>query len=196
MQMDGFACFMTSHQPVIIQELHGELSLHDVEKWVVIHCKPRTEKKLACYLRTLDMTHYLPTGNSEHLYKYRKVTFQKPLFPGYLFVRLKEQDKQKIVVTGHTVGFIKVPEQEELVRELKAIYLSGQTEHKAEPAIWLESGIAVEIVSGPLKGVQGIVESQSDPLYVNLQVSILHSAVRIKVKSGDLMIPGANKQEY
>ncbi len=59
-----------------------------------------------------------------------------------------------------------------------------------EPGLWLEKGLEVEIVNGPLKGVRGVVEDQSKLTEVRLQVNILKQAVLVKVRTQDIKIIG------
>ena len=59
-----------------------------------------------------------------------------------------------------------------------------------EPGLWLEKGLEVEIVNGPLKGIRGVVEDQSKLTEVRLQVNILRQAVLVKVKTEDIKIIG------
>ncbi|HQO18709.1 MAG TPA: hypothetical protein PLJ85_05975, partial [Candidatus Cloacimonas sp.] len=58
------------------------------------------------------------------------------------------------------------------------------------PGLWLEKGLEVEIVNGPLKGICGVVEDQSKLMEVRLQVNILKQAVLVKVNTEDIKIIG------
>lgn len=182
---------MATHTPVIVDDLFGELILPPGEaRWAVIHTKPRCEKKLADYARRSGIWYYLPQMESHRLYEKRQITFTKPMFPSYLFCLLDHQSKQTLVVTGHTVGFIRVPSQQELLEDLINIHRVRQPKVELQSTLWLSEGLQVRIERGPLKGVTGVVESHSKLHEVRLQVEILRQAVLVKVDPADVKIIG------
>ena len=182
---------MATHKPVYVDELYGELELFtDDRKWVVVHTKPRREKKLADYAKQHQITYYLPQYTSKRVYQRRKVDVNKVLFPSYVFVGIDFKGKQELLISGYTVNFLKVNAQKELIDELQAIYYGRQKNVQMEPGLWLEKGLEVEIVNGPLKGIRGVVEDQSKLTEVRLQVNILRQAVLVKVKTEDIKIIG------
>ncbi len=180
---------MATHKPVMVDELFGELILSDTaDKWHVIHTKPQCEKKLADYLKRNSINYYLPQMESVRHYRYRKVTFTKPMFPGYVFSRFDLKDKSTILISGCVVNFLKVPSQEELLNDLRQIYTGRSQQAEFEQGVWLEKGWRVEIVGGPMKGMQGLVQSQSRLNEVTLQVNILRQAVTVRVKPSDVRV--------
>lgn len=181
---------MATHTPVIIDELFGKLIEVEGEVWTVVHTKPRAEKKLAEYARRLGLCYYLPQIEREHLYQHRKVMFMVPMFPSYLFLRCKELDREPLVYSGNVVRFIKVSYQKELLAELKSIYITRRKLAETEEVMWLSEGLRVEIISGPLKGITGVVENHQKIEEVQLQINILRQAVKVKVKAKDLKIIG------
>lgn len=182
---------MATHKPVYVDELYGELQLFmDEHKWVVVHTKPRCEKKLADYAKRHQITYYLPQYTDKRIYQRRKVAVDKILFSSYVFVGVDFAGKQDLQISGYTTSFINVFAQKELVDELRAIYYGREKKVEMKPGFWLDKGLEVEIVNGPLKGVRGIVEDQSKLDNVRLQVNILKQAVLVKVKTEDVKIIG------
>lgn len=188
----GLADFflMPTHKPVIIPELFGELVHSDTQRWTVIHTKPRQEKKLAEYATREGIIYYLPQIESSHVYNHRKVSFQVPMFPGYIFVRIGELEKHRLSISGGVVNFIRVLNQEELLGELRNIYHTRKSKLDMENTLWLDQGLQVEVIKGPLKGVRGVVESHEKIGEVQLQINILRQAVRVKIKPDNLKILG------
>lgn len=181
---------MATHVPVMVDELFGELKLSDSQDWQVIHTKPRQEKKLATYCSREGIFYYLPQMEREHMYKHRKVKFMMPMFPGYIFLRLDEKGREKIKISGAVVSFIRVRHQKELLSELHSIYLASHKQLELGEAIWLDKGLQVEVIAGPLKGMRGVVENHQKIEEVQLQIEILHQAVMVKVKAQNLKIIG------
>ena len=182
---------MATHKPVMADELFGELTLSEgSDKWHVIHTKPQCEKKLAGYLLRNSIVYYLPMFDSERLYKYRKVTFTKPMFPGYLFSRFDPLNKTDILVSGYVVKFLKVPNEAELIDELMQIRLGRSNSADISEGSWLEKGWYVIITDGPLKGVKGIVQSQTKLNEVTLQVNVMRQAITMRVNPKDVKLLG------
>jgi transcription antitermination factor NusG len=172
-------------------ELYGELTIDQgSERWHVIHTKPQCEKKLAGFLLRNTVNYYLPMIDSHRLYKYRKVSFTKPMFQGYLFARFDPLNKTDILISGYVVNFLKVPNEQELIDELLQISLGRM--HKAElvEGIWLEKGWQVVILDGPLKGVKGVVQSQTKLNEVTLQVNVMRQAIVMRVNPADVKVLG------
>lgn len=182
---------MATHKPVIVHDLNGDLSISEGDdRWYVIHTKPRCEKKLADYARLKDIVYYLPQFNSVHSYQYRQVVFTKPMFPGYMFSRLNTAQRDVLKITGYAANFIKVQYERELLDELNFIYNGSKKKADFEHALWLSSGLEVEIVKGPLKGLHGVVADHTKIGEVRLQVNMLHQAVMVKVNPTDVKIIG------
>ncbi len=182
---------MATHKPVIVHELFGKLEPGIGESgWYVVRSKPRREKRLADYARQMGITYYLPQIETIHSYKYRKVAFTKPMFPGYVFVKAEQSEKETIQISGLSAGFIKVRHEAELLDELKYIYEGRKRKAGFTESVWLSTGLEVELISGPLKGMHGVVESHKKIEEVRLQVNILRQAVMVKVNPNDVRILG------
>ncbi len=103
---------MATHKPVEVQELYGDLnSAEGEQKWFVVHSKPRREKKLAEYSLRNKINYYLPQKDSVRIYKFRKVKFTKPLFPGYIFIKCTLKQRDTLIITGHTAYFLHIPDE-------------------------------------------------------------------------------------
>ncbi len=182
---------MSAHDPVIIDELFGELVIsNDDRRWIVTRTKARCEKKLADQARHNGIHYFLPQQSSNKVYQKRKVKFTKPLFPGYLFVCANHDQKQTLSITGLTAGFIAVSHQEQLLSELKALCHLPVEKVDVGHQYWLSKGLEVEIVKGPLAGTRGIVESHDKIHEIRLQVNILRQAVLVKIAPENVKIIG------
>lgn len=183
---------MASHKPVIINELFGELKVPEDEnyRWVVIHCKPRCEKRLADYLGKRLMPYYLPQIKHKRVYQRRKVVTTVPMFPSYLFAVLGPQDRDRVAISGLVVRFIRVGKQEHLIKELDRLCFANKKDVEVSPTMWLSKGLEVEILDGSLKGMRGVVESHDKISEVRLQVDILRQAVMVSVDPKNIKIIG------
>jgi transcription antitermination factor NusG len=75
-------------------------------RWFVAHTKPRREKKLAGYCRRQGIAATLPCYKSAHKYRGKTVVFQKPLFPGYVFLQLEPGQKDSVRQNDHVAKLL------------------------------------------------------------------------------------------
>ncbi len=187
---------MATNKPVYVDELYGELEIgQNGEKWFVIYTKPQHEKQLAIWAKTNNIYYYLPQVEKEHVYQHKKVIFTKPLFPGYFFAKCTLKEKDKLIVSGHCVYFLKVDIEKELVEDLKRISLVRNAHIEMKDHVYLEKGMVVCFKEGPLKGQQGIVQDSTNLNKVVLQVKIMKRAVAIEANPETLEIL-SNYDEY
>ena len=180
---------MATHKPVEVQELFGDLEpASDGLRWFVAHTKPRREKKLAEYSLKNSINYYLPLRDSIRVYKYRKIKFTKPLFPGYVFVKCASEDKRNLIITGHIANFLQVSNDKELTEELKQIYSGLQRGADFKEAKYLEKGTKITIIAGPFTGLTGVVENQNDVTEGILQINLLRQAVSVSAKTDQVEI--------
>jgi transcription antitermination factor NusG len=159
-------------------------------RWWIAKVKPRQEKQLAFDFINNGVEYYLPI--------YKKVTFRPgtnkkrvfdvPLFPGYIC--FAQDIPQKIFVTGRVVNLIEVKNQKKFMSELGAIYFAlehGVCVEPLEDTFTVES--KVEVVSGPLKGLCGIVASIRNSKQLVVEVDNLGSAV-VQIDMCDVRVIG------
>ena len=180
---------MATNKPVEVDELFGDLEpAAEDKKWFVIRTKPRREKKLAKCSFKNKINYFLPLKDSERVYKYRKVMFTKPLFPGYVFVKCNSDEQRTLTISGHTAHFLPVPNEKELTDELKQILAGRQIGADFKETKYLDKGTKVKIISGPFEGLTGIVEDQNNIKEVVLQINLLRQAVSMAVDSRHVKI--------
>lgn len=182
---------MATNKPVIINELFGELIIPpEGQRWTLVRTKARREKKLADYAGKNLIQYYLPQIKHERKYQRRKVVTTVPMFSGYVFMVLSTEERQTIAVSGMVAQFIYVDHQQELLDDLSRLFGTTKKNVPMENVLWLSKGLEVEIISGPLKGTRGIIESHDKASEVRLQVEMLRQAVMVKVDPKDVKIIG------
>ena len=155
--------------------------LKDDPLWHVAHTRPRCEKKLAIYCDRLDIPFTLPTYRSVRRYPGKVVEFHKPLFPGYLFVRVPYSLRQKVYQSDYVANFLKVPDQEVFEAQLEDILAALETDLEIRPVPTIQEGARVRIKSGPLKGMEGWVEKRTGQIEVHLRLDFIGKAAAVKM---------------
>lgn len=151
--------------------------------WYALHIKPRFEKLVTTQLDQKGYPTLLPTYTSQRKWSDRVKTLSLPLFPGYIFCRFNINARLPIVATPGVmrvlgIGRIPTPVNES---EITAIQHIMDSCAQAEPHPYLTAGEMVEIESGPLQGLTGIIVrvKNSDRLVVS--VSLLMRSVAVEV---------------
>ena len=130
----------------------------------------------------------LPCYNSAHKYRGKTVVFQKPLFPGYIFLRLVSAQKDSVRQSDHVANLLDVFDQETFYQQLKDILLALDTELDVRLAPAIGEGMRVRIRSGPLQGMEGWVEQRYGMTTVLLRLDFINQAAAVKV-SADMLDP-------
>jgi transcription antitermination factor NusG len=149
--------------------------------WYVLHTKSRQEKILAWALEAMNVACFLPLVRQVRYYGQHKATVELPLFPSYVFMRGQVDDVYRADRTKRVAKVIPVPDQCRLEWELRNVNLALQRDVQFDPFPHLVKGTRVEVRSGPLRGLQGLVEERVKPNRLILQVEMLGRAVSLEV---------------
>jgi transcription antitermination factor NusG len=151
--------------------------------WFVAHTRPRREKKLKSYCERHGVAATLPCYKTTHKYRGKKVSFDKPLFPGYVFLHLEPGRKDLIHQSDHVAHLLEVTDQATLQRQLEEILKALDTGLEVRLAPTIGEGMRVRIKYGPLQGVEGWVEKRYGPSVVLLRVDFIHQAAAVKLEA-------------
>ncbi len=147
--------------------------------WQVLFLKPRTEKKVAEVCRAHRLPYYLPLQTTTKTYQRRKVTSTKPLFPGYLFVAVAQEQKMLLQRTSHVVRFL-VPHQPfHMLRQLVQVRRALRADPALRPVSALTKGRRVRIIGGPFQGMEGTVTRLASSMRVVLTVEMIGMGVAV-----------------
>jgi transcription antitermination factor NusG len=153
----------------------------DVGDWFVLRTRSRQEKILANDLRARGVGFFLPMIRVERMYCNRRVQVELPLFAGYLFLRGSFDDAYFADRTGRVAQIIQVSDQRRLDWELNNLAHVLGINTRVDPYPYLKRGVRVEVRSGPLRGIQGLIEDRTRKHRLILQVDALGQAVSVEV---------------
>jgi transcriptional antiterminator RfaH len=131
--------------------------------WFVIYTKSRQEKKVALELEKMGITVYCPMVNQIRQWSDRKKKIEVPLISSYVFVQLKERERETVFEVPGIVRYVYWLEKPAIVRDeeiaVMKTWLSAQTvEAKVEG---LRRGDRMKVSSGVFEGKEGFVEEIS-----------------------------------
>lgn len=154
--------------------------------WYLLHTRSRQEKLLADELHRMGIGHFLPLSAERRLYGKRKFTVELPLFPSYVFLRGTIDDAYQSTRTHRVARIIEVADQTRLDWELRNLHLALGSGAALDPYPFLKRGVRVEVRSGPLRGLQGLVEDRAASGHLILQVEMLGRALTVEIAGGAL----------
>ena len=157
-------------------------------RWFVAHTKPRREKKVVEHCRRHGIAATLPCYSSAHKYRGKTVVFQKPLFPGYVFLELEPGQEDSLRQNDHVANLLDVFDQETFHRQLQDILLALQAKVGVRLAPAIGEGMRVRIKGGPLQGIEGWVERRYGMTTVLLRLDFINRAAAVTLDA-DLLDP-------
>lgn len=157
--------------------------------WNVLHLRPRSEKRVAELCRVQRLPHYLPLRCATRTYQRRRVTFQTPLFPGYLFVNFDAPGRLLLLQSNHVVRVLTPPHERLLLRQLVHIRRALRADPEMASVRPLLRGTRVRIVAGPCHGIEGVVErlkGRPGRIRVVLNVELIGQAVAVEADAAEV----------
>jgi transcription antitermination factor NusG len=156
--------------------------------WFAAVTTPQHEKAALRHLDFSGIETFLPTYHSSRIWKNRqKVKVELPLFPTYLFVRIDQAERGRVLRTpgvrqlvGNSREPLSLPDRE--IEFLRTSLL----EQKAEPYAGLVEGQRVRIKSGSMRGVEGFLVRKSSEWRFILTVQLIHHHVALEVDASTL----------
>lgn len=152
--------------------------------WRVFYTRARAEKKCEERLDDRRIDVLVPKKTEIRQWSDRKKEVSVPLFRNYVFARVDEKDRLRVLRTPGIVRCVHFggdPAQlrEETVEQLKRTQKAPERLSAADlrPPI----GETVTIKNGPLKGLTGEVQEHRGQTYLLVQVEAIRQAVKVEV---------------
>ena len=154
--------------------------------WFVAHTRPRCEKKVVQYCADLGLQTTLPCYKSVRKYRGKTVTFEKPLFPGYVFLTAPREMRGKIFQSDYVANLLEVHDQPLFEQQLRDILQALESGLEIVLAPDIGKGSRVNIKTGALAGMEGWVEERYGFDTVLLRLNFIGQAAAVKVNAADL----------
>jgi len=170
----------------------GELGIiteaYREKRWYAAYTSANHEKRVAEQLVVRDVEHFLPVYESVRRWKDRRVTLKCRCFPGYVFVCMALRDRlqvQQVPGVANLVGFGGTPAAlpKEAIEALRASLESGV---RAQPHPYLTLGRQVQVRSGPMAGMQGILLQRKGRFRVVISIELIERSVAVELDEADL----------
>src|SRR6476619_5872531 len=141
-------------------------------QWYAVWTRSRHEQVVREQLLQKRIETFLPTVTRWSRWKDRKKKIDWPLFPGYCFARFAPANRLPVLKCAGVVSIVSFN------GELAPL--------PDDPFPMLKTGMRVEVVHGPLKGVTGRLQRKGSQARLVLSVDLIGRAVSVQVDAADV----------
>ena len=156
--------------------------------WYAIRTRARHEKLVRDRLAGQGIEHLLPTVVRLNQWKDRKKEVEMPLFSCYCFARFHWPDRLPVLQTSGVVEIVGGSEVPEAVpdEEIHAIQTLMNSPLRYDPHPYLQEGMPVEVIRGPLAGVRGILLRKDKRYRLVISVRLIQQAAAVEIDAADV----------
>jgi transcription antitermination factor NusG len=157
--------------------------------WYALRTRSRHEKRVQEQLEALGIQPFLPLVDRIRQWKDRRKRVAFPLFPGYCFARFPLSLRVQVLKThgvvqilGNQEGPVPVPDA-----EIEAVRRLVESTLPYDPHPYLTEGMRVEVIRGPLKGLQGVLLRKGTRARLVIGVSLIHQGASVELDAYDVV---------
>jgi transcription antitermination factor NusG len=159
-------------------------------EWYALYTRSRFEKKMLGELTDRSIEVFLPMREILSRWKDRKKRIWIPLFPGYIFVNHIDtpENRFRILNIPGAVRFVGLEGHAVQIPEEQIQYVRRFLESSIaiDPYPYMQVGARVEVIAGPLKGIQGILVEKRGRFRFVIQVDLIRQAVSVEIDASDV----------
>ncbi len=159
-------------------------------EWFALYTRSRFEKKMLSELTDRSVEVFLPMREILSRWKDRKKRIWIPLFPGYIFINHIDtpENRFRILNIPGAVRFVSLEGHAQPIPEDQIQYVRRFLESSIsiDPYPYMQVGTRVEVIAGPLKGIQGILVEKRGRFRFVIQVDLIRQAVSVEIDASDV----------
>ena len=165
-----------------------------MKKWIAIYTKSRHEQIVVNELSKKGIESFCPMFKERRQWSDRKKWVHFPLFRSYVFARIHLKENIFVLQTIGVNKIVKfqnkisiIPDQ--VINDIKNIVDGG---YKIQQVDYFIKGDEVSVVSGPLKGINGIIQDLKGDSRLIMKVEAIRQAFSIEISSEQLKLKKKN----
>lgn len=157
-------------------------------RWYAAYTCSRHEKQVSRQLCDREVDCFLPIYQRVRRWKDRKKEIEFPLFPGYVFVHIKEVERLRVLQVSGVVQLVTfngrpAPLDDNEIESLRNGIANGIY---PEPHPYLKAGRRVRVKYGPLSGIEGFLIRRKDKYRVVISIDLIMRSIAAEVQVADL----------
>lgn len=134
--------------------------MKSLKNWYAVYTKPRWEKKVVQLLDKKGLEYYCPLNKVRRKWSDRYKVIEEPLFKSYVFVHIKDDEKERIRLTDGVVNFVYWNGKPAIIKsdEIEIIrkFLKEYENVEVSPVAF-SAGQKVRIKTGLMMDTEGLV---------------------------------------
>lgn len=162
---------------------------NDKPCWYAAYTLPRHEKAVAARLTQQKVESYLPVYSAMRCWNHRRAEVELPLFPGYVFVKMRLADRTQVLSRPGIIRLVSVSGSPVVLpdEEMERLQLSLMV-WKAKPYPFLTDGKQVRIRSGPFAGLEGRILRRKGNMRLLVTLDLIHSAMLLELDASEAQL--------
>jgi transcription antitermination factor NusG len=160
--------------------------------WFALQVRQRDLHRCETSLSSKSYEIFSPRTTEIHHWADRKKRVEVPLFPGYIFCRLDPENRLPVLQIPGVMGIVSSGKMllEVDPEEMNAIRVAVASKAHMEAIPHLVIGNKVRLKSGPLAGLEGVLERIQNHTRLILSVAMLNRSVSVEVQPDDIILQG------
>ena len=157
-----------------------------MKNWIAVYTKSRHEQIVINELSKKNIESYCPMFKERRQWSDRKKWVYFPLFRSYVFANIEIKENIYVLQTIGVNKIVKFQEKisiipDQVIDNIKNIIEGG---YNIEQADYFIKGDEVRVVSGPLKGLDGVVLDSRGTNKVIIKIEAIQQAFSVEISSG------------
>ena len=157
-------------------------------QWLAAYTRAEHEHRVAEQLRVKQLEYLLPTYERHSRWSDRIKRSRAPLFPGYVFVHVADNERVPVLQTAGVVNLVSrggraATLSEADVERLRACNLRA---HEIEPHPYLKIGQRVRVKHGPFAGWEGTLLEKQNSRRLVVTIEQIMKSVSINLHGADV----------
>lgn len=167
-----------------------KINQSDSYSWYAVYIKSRAEKKAESELQSKEIECFLPLQRKLRQWSDRKKWVEIPLIPGYLFVKINNSEHIKVIQSNYIVSYVRFEGKAATIPDNQIEYLKLMLQQdNAEIEITRENfepGQLIEVIAGPLIGLQGKLVSINGKNKIAIELLQLGYSALVEISPNDI----------
>jgi len=155
-------------------------------KWYVLFVRTNHENKVRNILNRLNIESYLPLIKELRYWSDRKKWMERPLFPGYIFLRVSCREFFSVMDNNSVISYVKEGQNpasisEDQISMIRQVEASGNS--YVEEQNCLVEGDSIKVIGGPMKGIEGRISRIDKHEYLLIDIHQVSQIIRLKIST-------------
>ena len=157
-----------------------------MKNWIAVYTKSRHEQIVVNELNKKNIESYCPMFKERRQWSDRKKWVHFPLFRSYVFANIEINENIYVLQTIGVNKIVKFQEKisiipDQVIDNIKNIIEGG---YNVEQTDYFIKGDEVRVVSGPLKGLDGVVLDLRGANKIIIKIASIQQAFSVEISSG------------